>query len=399
MASEQFSLVWNSFPTNLSSGLYTLLTDEHLVDVTLTAEGQILRAHKLILSVCSSYFRELFEENTCKHPIVILKDVNYRDLSAMLHFMYQGEVNIKQEDISSFLKLAETLQIKGLTTENRTESYISGETKKEKDSFRTEMCEDLAEQNLEETVSQRLEGSVGSPHRERSPSTRTKQSCIKVTSSKVFQRFGGDLDTEKVMQPINRMFHENYEDRTNEMKTEQMTAMSEEPLDYTSEVRAPMDDGEEPLNYRLNANDHPPQDFGLILPHAENCERESLGTENQPQESKDLNCEEASFSRGKKPVKGLPSDSLPLETTLRVVSEIGPTLRVDRGKVVRMYSCPWCLRHFTRKENLKLHVRYIHGPLESLTCKLCGNKYKNSNSLRVHSYLYHNTRRSKHTKP
>lgn len=56
--------------------------------------------------------------NTCKHPIVILKDVNYRDLSAILHFMYQGEVNIKQEDIASFLKVAEVLQIKGLTTDS-----------------------------------------------------------------------------------------------------------------------------------------------------------------------------------------------------------------------------------------------------------------------------------------
>lgn len=61
MSGEQFSLVWNSFPRNLSSGLYTLLTDEQLVDVTLAAEGQILRAHKLILSVCSTYFRELFK--------------------------------------------------------------------------------------------------------------------------------------------------------------------------------------------------------------------------------------------------------------------------------------------------------------------------------------------------
>ena len=62
--------------------------------------------------------------NSCKHPIVILKDVNYRDLSAMLHFMYQGEVNIKQEDIASFLKVAETLQIKGLTTESEEVCYL-----------------------------------------------------------------------------------------------------------------------------------------------------------------------------------------------------------------------------------------------------------------------------------
>lgn len=107
----------------------------------------------------------------------------------------------------------------------------------------------------------------------------------------------------------------------------------------------------------------------------------------------------ASTVKGRRTVKGLPGSSLSLETTLRVISELGPTIRMERGKVIRMYSCPWCLRHFTRKENLKLHVRYIHGPLESLTCKLCGNKYKNSNSLRVHSYLYHNAQRNKSAAP
>lgn len=63
-------------------------------------------------------FDAFTQMNSCKHPIVILKDVTYQDLSAILRFMYQGEVNIKQEDISSFLKVAETLQIKGLTKES-----------------------------------------------------------------------------------------------------------------------------------------------------------------------------------------------------------------------------------------------------------------------------------------
>lgn len=53
--------------------------------------------------------------NPCKHPIVILKDVGHKELVAILQFMYQGEVNVQQEDLATFLKTAELLQIKGLT--------------------------------------------------------------------------------------------------------------------------------------------------------------------------------------------------------------------------------------------------------------------------------------------
>jgi hypothetical protein len=53
--------------------------------------------------------------NPCKHPIVILKDVGHKELVAILQFMYQGEVNVRQEELSAFLKTAEMLQIKGLT--------------------------------------------------------------------------------------------------------------------------------------------------------------------------------------------------------------------------------------------------------------------------------------------
>ena len=53
--------------------------------------------------------------NPCKHPIVILQDVGYREISELLQFMYQGEVSIAQEHLPDFLKAAELLHIKGLT--------------------------------------------------------------------------------------------------------------------------------------------------------------------------------------------------------------------------------------------------------------------------------------------
>ncbi|KAJ8985749.1 hypothetical protein NQ317_014402 [Molorchus minor] len=115
MEGEQFSLCWNNFHSNLSSGFHSLLKEEDLVDVTLAAEGKFLKAHKTVLSVCSPFFKELFRVNPCKHPIVILPDVNYGALCSLLHFMYQGEVSVSQEEIPTFMRVAETLKVKGLT--------------------------------------------------------------------------------------------------------------------------------------------------------------------------------------------------------------------------------------------------------------------------------------------
>lgn len=112
---EQFSLRWNNFHSNLTTGFHDLLEAEDLVDVTLAAEGHFLHAHKIVLSVCSPYFKQLFKVNPCKHPIVILKDVGHSDLKDILEFMYLGEVNVLRENLTAFLKTAELLQVKGLT--------------------------------------------------------------------------------------------------------------------------------------------------------------------------------------------------------------------------------------------------------------------------------------------
>lgn len=55
--------------------------------------------------------------NPCRHPIIILKDVGHNELSYMLQYMYKGEVGVKHDDLPSFLKLADTLKVKGLAGE------------------------------------------------------------------------------------------------------------------------------------------------------------------------------------------------------------------------------------------------------------------------------------------
>ena len=120
---QQFSLCWDNFHKNMSYGMHSLLESEDLVDVTLAVEGKCLKAHKMVLSVCSPYFLELFQSNPCKHPIVFMRDVSYIAMSDLLTFMYQGEVQISQENLSAFIKTAEALQIKGLTGENNVSTF------------------------------------------------------------------------------------------------------------------------------------------------------------------------------------------------------------------------------------------------------------------------------------
>lgn len=118
MASQRFCLRWNNHQTNMLSVFDQLLHAETFTDVTLAVDGQLLKAHKMVLSACSPYFQTLFVNHQEKHPIVILKDVPYADMKSLLDFMYRGEVSVDQERLTAFLKVAESLRIKGLTEVN-----------------------------------------------------------------------------------------------------------------------------------------------------------------------------------------------------------------------------------------------------------------------------------------
>ncbi|XP_031625137.1 modifier of mdg4-like isoform X11 [Contarinia nasturtii] len=120
---EQFSLCWNNYNTNLSTGFHESLVRGDLVDVTLAAEGQLVKAHRLVLSVCSPYFQQMFTTMPAnQHAFVFLKDVPHAALKDLIQFMYCGEVNVKQDALPTFISTAEALQIKGLTENGDTQS-------------------------------------------------------------------------------------------------------------------------------------------------------------------------------------------------------------------------------------------------------------------------------------
>ena len=53
--------------------------------------------------------------NRQDHPLLYLKGVKFIDLLSIINFMYHGEVNIAQDELNSFLTVAEGLKVKGLT--------------------------------------------------------------------------------------------------------------------------------------------------------------------------------------------------------------------------------------------------------------------------------------------
>lgn len=117
---ENFKLKWNDHHSIFFSTAEALCHGDHLTDVTLSCGKREFSAHKLVLSICSTYFNELFTPKQKNRPangaaIVYLKDVNPYHMEHLLNFMYRGEINIEEDELMDLLNTARGLQIRGLS--------------------------------------------------------------------------------------------------------------------------------------------------------------------------------------------------------------------------------------------------------------------------------------------
>ncbi|XP_021914819.1 broad-complex core protein isoforms 1/2/3/4/5-like isoform X11 [Zootermopsis nevadensis] len=324
---EQFSLRWNNFHNNLTAGFHALLQEEDLVDVTLAAGGQFVHAHKIVLSVCSPYFKELFKVNPCKHPIVILKDVGHKELVAILQFMYQGEVNVQQEDLATFLKTAELLQIKGLT-EN--DSPATNTPPSVPDTSETTPASRTTQPSLPEPPVVQSEDTPVHPYKRMRSETPAPSSTSVSSPCTVNEDTGG-------------------------VEIVEMSKPKIEPVDYESDL----------------------EEVGRLPSHDDPL-AQLLGGESSSHSHQDS-------AQGTVPIfasiPGLSQDSGSSQDGGQGSS--WPTSNHNAR-------CPYCMRVFVNNTNLKIHIRDVHsvdkGPF---ICNKCGKIVKNRGSLRVHLYRLH----------
>ena len=125
---EVYSLQWQNFQKYLNETFLQLRSDNDFCDVTLVSEdNEQIEAHKVVLSSCSPFFQQLLMKNRHSHPLLYMRSISPNMLFYILDFIYKGEVELMQDELDSFLKIAQELNLKGM--DNFAEHSESFDTK------------------------------------------------------------------------------------------------------------------------------------------------------------------------------------------------------------------------------------------------------------------------------
>ena len=140
METEAVSLTWNEFQSSATKAFRKMEGDLDFADVTLACKGgKQLKAHKVILSSCSEFFKTILVGNPHQHPLIFLTGVQMEQLRSLVRFMYSGEVQVANGELEQFLDTANLLEIEGLQHNKAKEK--KEEAKVEESMFNVEKME------------------------------------------------------------------------------------------------------------------------------------------------------------------------------------------------------------------------------------------------------------------
>ncbi|KAK7939545.1 hypothetical protein WMY93_002871 [Mugilogobius chulae] len=104
--------------TLLQDGLKELLNENKLIDCVLKVGDRSIPCHRLILSACSPFFRELYfsEDGEESEKEVVLENLDPNLMETIVNYMYSAEIDINDNNVQDILVVANRFQIPSVFT-------------------------------------------------------------------------------------------------------------------------------------------------------------------------------------------------------------------------------------------------------------------------------------------
>jgi len=335
-SNEKFCLRWNDFESNISVAFREIREEKDFFDCTLSCGSRHIQAHKLILSACSPFFRSILRQNPHQHPLLYLKGVQFTDLQSVLNFIYHGEVNVAQEELNSFLAVAEDLQVKGLTQTNSAPSNTNSNPK----SYTTPPSIPKPK-----------------PLKDPEPPPSTKR------------------PRPAAPQPIFQSSYQHQEDDIQEVLPTVKTEPQTNP--YPASIPAPIeqsligDGGIKTMNSMNMQVTNMEESYGDDGYDYGGYEGDGQGYEGDAQEYEEVGMERGTVDQNKGS----------MDTSSYISIDYGE----DGGKTkISSYNCNLCGKAFKKICNAKTHVESVHVSGVQVECRICAKIFKNKDSLKSH---------------
>jgi len=347
-SSEKFCLRWNDFESNISVAFRELREEKDFFDVTLACDDSQIQAHKVILSACSPFFRGVLKKNPHQHPLLYLKGVKYKELLSVLNFMYMGEVNVAQEELNSFLAVAEDLRVKGLTQNNAD----AGDKSKADSAAKSN-----SSRNREPP--ERDPGGQPPPKRAR-PVPSTPSTPVQQTNSRPAPPVAASQASSAAS---------NYEDDD----IQEVVPVKSEPREATT-----------PSTAMTTSNQNDYQDSSIV----ESGQGQVALEESYQDDSYDYGNYEEGYDDGSgmiDPNTGMPiaagADGNKEYETVCAESYIE---KVQTNSATVLYQCTECSYSSPWSTSAKRHVMAKHVGIQSYVCEFCSSRFSTQNSLNCH---------------